>query len=100
MTIEHRAAASTGPIELCLRDGPGLALALIDAELEVRDEMPRASLPTERVLAVLVAAHGPLTRRELRDASRMRSTTVGDAIIELIAGGAVVECDRGCQLAL
>lgn len=103
MMIEHRAAPSAGPIELCLRAGPGvaLALALVDAAADaaVDATAPRAPRPSERVLEVLDAADAPLTRRELRDACRMRSTSVGDALAELVAGGRVTETERGYLLA-
>jgi hypothetical protein len=98
MMIEHRAAPSAGPLELCLRAGPGaaLALTLVDAVDAVDDApAPRTPRPSERVLEVLDAADAPLTRRELRDACRMRSTSVGDALAELVAGGRVTETERG-----
>lgn len=99
MTIEHRAAASTGPVELCLRGGPGGALALVLVEAEVHPPPPRAPRPAKRVLEVLEAAEDPLTRRGIRDACRMRSTSVGDALAELVADGAVIETDQGYLLA-
>lgn len=99
MTIEHRAAASAGPLELCLRAGPGaaLALALVDATVDAPEV--RAPRPSERVLEVLDDAEGPLTRREIRDACRMRSTSVGDALVELVAEGLAIETERGYLLA-
>lgn len=99
MTIEHRAAASTGPIELLLREGPGLALGLAEVEREESPESPRSPRPAERVLAALTASEGPLTRRELRDTCRMRSSSIGDALVELVARGTVVEGDRGYRVA-
>lgn len=100
MTIEHRAAPSAGPLELSLRAGPGaaLALALVDAAAD-EEPAPRAPRPAARVLEVLDAAAGePLTRRAIRDACRMRSASVGEALAELVAGGAVVETERGYLL--
>jgi hypothetical protein len=99
MTIEHRAAASAGPIELCLQAEPGLALRLVGAEAVEPPESSRSPRPAERVLAALMAAERPLTRRELRDACRMRSSSVGDALAELVADGAVIESDRGYRVA-
>ena len=101
MTTEHRAAASAEPVELCLRSGLGLALELVDADpktgagagANASDE--RAPRPAERVLEVLAASGDPLTRRAIRDACRMRSTSVGDALAELVAGGAVIETRNG-----
>ncbi|KIG12571.1 hypothetical protein DB30_01234 [Enhygromyxa salina] len=60
MTVEHRAAASTGPHELCLRTGAGAALAL--AEAEVHTPAAPTPRPAQRILEVLAAAEGPLTR--------------------------------------
>lgn len=93
MMIEHRAAASAGPVELRLRAATGLALELVDAQ--ACEPAPRAAPPTERILEALEAAGEPLTRRALRDACRMRSTTVGDALAQLVAEGTVIETDRG-----
>jgi hypothetical protein len=81
---------------------PGrLALALVDAVVDaaVDTPVPRTPRPSERVLEVLDAADAPLTRREVRDACRMRSTSVGDALAELVAGGRVIETERGYLLA-
>lgn len=93
MMIEHRASASAGPVELRLRAAAGLALELVDAQ--ACEPTPRAAPPTERILEALEAAGEPLTRRALRDACRMRSTTVGDALAQLVAEGTVIETDRG-----
>lgn len=99
MTIEHRAAASSGPLELCLRAGPGVALglALVDAPAET-PAAPRPPRPRERVLEVLGAAEQAMTRRAIRDACRMRSASVGDALSGLIADGLVRETERGYLL--
>ena len=51
------------------------------------------------MLEVLGYAEDPLTRRAIRDACRMRSATVGDALAALVADGAVVETERGYLLA-
>lgn len=98
MTIEHRAAPSAGPLELCLRAGPGPALALALANVAVEQPAPRAPQPSERVLEVLAAADSPLTRRAIRDACRMRSAAVGDVLVELVADGIVLDTKRGYLL--
>ena len=95
MTIEHRAAPSAGPLELCLRPGPQGALALVDVDAADHQPAPRTPRPSERVLEVLGAAGEAMTRRAIRDACRMRSTSVGDALAELVADGAVIETERG-----
>src|SRR5690606_21814713 len=99
MTIEHRAAPSAGPLELCLRAGPGPALALALADVAAAQPAPRAPQPSERALEVLAAADSPMTRRAIRDACRMRSSAVGDARVECGAGGVVIETARGYLLA-
>jgi hypothetical protein len=99
MMIEHRAAASAGPLELCLRSGAGPALALALVEAEAVATPPRTPRPTERVLEVLADADEPLTRRAIRDACRMRSASVGDALAELVANESVLETERGYALA-
>jgi hypothetical protein len=50
------------------------------------------------VLEVLAAADGPLTRRAIRDACRMRSAAVGDALAEFVAERVVIETERGYLL--
>ena len=99
MTIEHRAAPSAGPLELCLRAGPGAALALTLVETAAEQPAPRAPRPRERVLEILGNADEPMTRRAIRDACRMRSASVGDVLTELVAAGTVVETERGYLLA-
>ncbi len=56
MTTEHRAAASTGSVELRLRAGPDAALALSLVEANACPPPPRAPRPAQRVLEVLEAA--------------------------------------------
>lgn len=93
MTIEHRAAASPSPLTLALRAEPGLALHVVDPGLP--SAAPTDPRPTDRLLAVLEDAAGPMTRRQLRDACRMRSSSVGEALVDLVANGLVVEDERG-----
>ncbi len=97
MTIEHRAAPSPAPVEVCLRTDPGPALSI--ATVAVETPTPRTPRPDERVLAVIEAAEGPLTRRAIRDACRMRSASVGEALAVLVAERQVVETDHGYALA-
>ena len=97
MTIEHRAAASPAPLSLALRDGPGLALGVVEPEAPARPSSPER--PADRILAVLDAATGPMNRRLLREACRMRSASVGEALAGLVEAGLVVETDRGYTVA-
>ncbi|MCA9706394.1 MAG: AAA family ATPase [Myxococcales bacterium] len=93
MTIEHRAAASPPPLTLALRAEPGLALQVVDPAPS--STVPPCPLPTDRLLAVLHSAVQPMTRRQLRDACRMRSSSVGEALATLVADGLVVEDEHG-----
>lgn len=97
LTIEHRAAASMPPIDLELATDDGVALrvaSFVHATTTATGSVPA----TERVLGALAAAPTSLTRRALRDACRLRSCTVGDALTELLADGLVIEDDAGYRL--
>jgi hypothetical protein len=90
LTIEHRAAPSPEPLELDLHvDGDHVALRVVASSPE-----PQSQSVEQRVLTVL-AAHGPLSRRALRDACRIRSSTLGDVLAQLLAQGRVAENHRG-----
>ena len=93
MTIEHRAAASPPSLTLALRAEPGLALQVVDPDPP--SAAPTRPRPTARLLTVLEDATGPMTRRQLRDACRMRSSSVGEALASLVTDGLVVEDERG-----
>lgn len=93
MTIEHRAAASPPPLTLTLRAEPGLALQVENPDPV--PAVPRCNRPTDRLLGALEGATGPMTRRQLREACRMRSSSVGEALSNLVADGLVVEGERG-----
>lgn len=96
LTVEHRAAASMPPIDIELATDGGVALRVANPE-----SMPPSSArvpASERVLAVLAAAQTSLTRRAIRDACHLRSSTVGDALAQLLADGLVIEHDVGYRL--
>lgn len=97
LTTEHRAAASMSPIDLELATDNGVALRLASSERATTTATDRVPA-TERVLAALAAAPTSLTRRALRDACRLRSSSVGDALAELLADGLVIEDDAGYRL--
>lgn len=94
LSIEHRAAASTAGIELELAERRG------GLTLHVREDMTHETpdplrSPVERVLAALAGADAPLTRRELRDACRLRNASLVDALAALKADGRVcIEAGR------
>lgn len=90
LTVEHRAAAPPEPLELDLHvDGERVALRVVSSSTTTH--LPS---PEQRVLTAL-AAHAPLTRRALRDACRIRSSTLGDVLARLLAQGHIVEDYRG-----
>jgi hypothetical protein len=96
LSIEHRAAADLPPLELELRADPGLALAVVGSPQSSTPERPRPA--SERVVEVLTAATGPMTRREIRAASHMRSAAVGESLAELLRCDRIVRDDRGFRL--
>jgi hypothetical protein len=96
LAVEHRAAASMPPMDLELATDCGVALRVANPE-HVPATTERVPA-TERVLGILATAPASLTRRALRDACRLRSATVGDALSELLAEGLVVEDDKGYRL--
>ena len=95
LTIEHRAAGSlpTMTIALASQDD-GLALQLQDAEKQPEAE-PAGPSHEQRVLEILESAEAPMTRRALRDACRMRSQALGDALESLVGAGRVVRGSDG-----
>lgn len=94
LSIEHRAAAGVTGIELELAERRGgLALHVREDMAPALPEPPRT--PVQRVLVALGDADAPLTRRELRDACRLRNASLVDALAALQADGRVrVEAGR------
>ena len=99
LSIEHRAAASVPALALMLAThGSAVALHVVDSPSStVLDVVERT--PAERVIDALAAADGPLRRRALRDACRMRSAAIGPVLVDLVANGRVVQHDCGYVLA-
>ena len=99
LTIEHRAAPSTGPLALELRShGPALALHVVDAPPEAAIASVPIATIADRIAAALVAAPGPLGIRELRDACRVRTARLIDELAALTAAGRVVKSAAGYRL--
>ena len=94
LSIEHRAAASTPALAAQLHThGEALALRIVDRQ----PQSPHATLkPTERILSALTSSAQP---RALRDACRIRATSVGDALTMLINQGRVIEDATGFRIA-
>ncbi|MGI9334618.1 MAG: AAA family ATPase [Gammaproteobacteria bacterium] len=89
LSIEQRAAASTAALAAELHaDGEALALRILDRQPPTLHATPK---PAERILAALASTSEPMTRRALRDACRIRTASVGEALAVLIDQGAVVE---------
>jgi hypothetical protein len=98
LSTEHRAAPSTEGLALALRSQrQTLALEVVDGVAEV--EPPPAPSAHERIAQTLAAAATPLTREQLRQAARLRTQTLGDALAELTAQGRVVKAPEGYRLA-
>jgi hypothetical protein len=96
--IEHRAAPATDDLALELHvDGPALGLRVVDDQ-DPCSAKPEPS-PTQRVEQALTTSPTPLTRRELRQMCRMRSSRLGDALEALLTQGRVLRCDAGYRLA-
>jgi hypothetical protein len=96
LVVEHRAAAGSPTLALELAvNGQAVALSVIDPD--PRHESSRPT-PVERVFEALAGAPTSMTRRALRDTCRMRASTVGDALADLLDSGRIVEDDQGYRL--
>lgn len=98
LATEHRAAPSTEGLALALRShGEALALEVVDGVAEASpSDAPSAH---DRIVQTLAAASTPLTREQLRQRSRLRTQTLGQALAELTAQGRVVKEPEGYRLA-
>ena len=95
LTIEHRAAASAGPIPIALRqNGPALALALLDPPAVVAIS---AASPEQRLLQALTDA--PQSAHQLRKRCGLRMATVCQLLRELCAAQRVRHNSAGYSLA-
>lgn len=90
LTVEHRAAACPDDLALeLLARGDALALHVLDAPPDHIEKSADAPSPRERIECALSQASAPLTLRELRDACRMRTATLCDALAGLTQEGRV-----------
>lgn len=97
LSVEHRAAPSTPDLRLELRDHEqALALHVVDGAMP--DPIPIRPTAHERIEQALAAAVSPLTVHELRDACRMRTATLCDALATLTASGRVLKSEVGYLL--
>lgn len=101
LSVEHRAAASLDGLSLELKaQGDALALQVIEEQSDPCQTHPHpASSPIERVEHVLAQASTPLSIRQVRQACRMRMSSVGQALDTLAAQGRVVKDSEGVRLA-
>jgi hypothetical protein len=89
LTIEHRAAAAPEPLRLQLiaSDDAVVHLALAPGDASSENDAPRDLDPI--VLDALRRA-GALSRSQLRAELRVRNERLGDALVRLVATGAVI----------
>ena len=90
LTIEHRAAAAPEPLRLQLvaTDDAVVHLALASGDAPGEHEAPRDLDPL--VLHALGRAGRGLSRSQLRAELRVRNERLGDALVRLVATGAVI----------
>jgi len=97
LSIEHRAAPSQTDLPLALRAaGDALALELLDTA-PAPPRLPRS--PLDRIEDVLAHIDRPLTLTQLRQACRIRTAHVCQALATLTAQGRVRKTALGYQLA-
>jgi RecA-family ATPase len=95
LSIEHRAAPSVNGLRLDLHgDGDALALRAIDTTAPVASATPA---PKDRIDRVLAEADKPLSQKEIRDAVKIRASTVSDALAALVTDGRVTRVDGRYQ---
>jgi hypothetical protein len=96
LSIEHRAAPSISGLPIALRSSDGaVALQLVDATAPPRDPPPS---PIARLEDVLAHSDRPLSLPELRQACRMRTASLCQALATLTAQGRVHKSAAGYQL--
>ena len=96
LSIEHRAAPGTDRLLLTLKaNPPALALEVIDQPAAAPTAQPSG---LQRIEQILAGEHQPLTQKQVRDAVRMRTSDVSQALATLIANGRVIKSADGYQL--
>ena len=98
LSIEHRAAPSRTGLPLALRGPEGaVGLHLVDTTVVTpRDDAPPS--PIARVEDVLLHSDRPVSLTELRQACRMRTASLCQALATLTAQGRVHKSAAGYQL--
>ena len=100
LTVEHRAAPSPSPLWLqLLTPAASQDEGVTPVRLEIRDD---ASSPTSTPLAERILAHireaGPTPHRGLREALRVRATSLSEALRTLEASGCLARTAHGWGL--
>lgn len=96
LTVEHRAARSPPSIPVALRErGGGMSMAVLD-EVPAAEEA-RVASPRERVISALSAE--PASVRVLREHCRMKTATLCDVLMRLVADGDAVQEEDGYRRA-
>ncbi len=92
LTVEHRAAPSPAPMAVAISErAGGVSMTLVAPPAP--GEAGRAPPPRRRVLDALTAQ--ARTVRDLRERSRMRTSTLCDVLAELVAEGLAEQADGG-----
>ena len=95
VTVEHRAAPSTGPYLMRLVDDDGTHLKLVEAPAGAKNS---PSLE-EQILDHLEAAPLPVARVDLRATLRVNNHRLGKALTSLLTSGQIVSMPDGLALA-
>jgi len=99
LSAEHRAAPGIKGLSLRLRE-QGEIVHLCLAEDEGSEDVPAAhGSPRERIEQALASEGMPLTLRELRACSRLRTETLCRVLQDLMKAGRVIKAQDGYQLA-
>jgi hypothetical protein len=97
LSIEHRAAQGADRVLLALKaNPPALALEAIDQPSS--DTAPIQPSCLSRVELLLADATTPLSQKQVREAVRMRTSDVSQALATLVADGRVFKSAAGYQL--
>ncbi len=98
LAVEHRAAPSVDGLALSL-SGEAASIALHLTEGPKGAETTPIPVLSRRVRDLLAEADRPLTHGEIRAACRVRSSTLGRALADLLRQGAIVRMTDGYQRA-
>jgi len=99
MTVEHRAAPSQSGICVELHAaGDSLALRYVERAPQEQPQHEKGDTSLVAIEQVLQQAQGPLLFDQIRNACRVRTQTVSNALATLVAQGRVHKTPAGYQL--